>query len=189
MPLFFRFDLFLEARPEILTNILLFFWERFEDAKRTFWKYIFNWLLVSGRARSCNCAYAAKNTTILFTPYAYMCVECRCDANDTVKVFLSLEMHHFSIYSHACGATRYNMEKKFQKENLKILTFIYRKVPSSSMSRLVVHFQIFRRLMKGKFDAYVLWPLAKKLQNWTVQYLRMYRISLLKGSFKSCVWE
>ena len=22
--------------------------------------------------------------------------------------------------------------------------------------------------MKGKFDAYVLWPLAKKLQNWIV---------------------
>ena len=32
----------------------------------------------------------------------------------------------------------------------------YRKVASSSMSRLVAHFQIFRRLMKGKFDAYVL---------------------------------
>jgi hypothetical protein len=29
-------------------------------------------------------------------------------------------------------------------------------------------FQIFRRLMKGKFDAYVLWPLAKKFQNWIV---------------------
>ena len=32
----------------------------------------------------------------------------------------------------------------------------YCKVMSSSMSRLVAHFQIFRRLMKGKFDAYVL---------------------------------
>ena len=32
----------------------------------------------------------------------------------------------------------------------------YRKVVSSSLSRLVAHFQIFRRLMKGKFDAYVL---------------------------------
>ena len=32
----------------------------------------------------------------------------------------------------------------------------YRKVASSSMSRLVAHIQIFRRLMKGKFDAYVL---------------------------------
>ena len=34
--------------------------------------------------------------------------------------------------------------------------FTYRKVASSSLSRLVAHFQIFRRLMKGKFDAYVL---------------------------------
>ena len=31
-----------------------------------------------------------------------------------------------------------------------------RKVVSSSMSQLVAHFQIFRRLMKGKFDAHVL---------------------------------
>ena len=44
----------------------------------------------------------------------------------------------------------------------------YRKVASNSLSRLVAHFQIFRRLMKGKFDAYVLWPLAKKFQNWIV---------------------
>ena len=45
---------------------------------------------------------------------------------------------------------------------------IYRKVANSSLSRLVARFQIFRRLMKGKFDAYVLWPLAKKFQNWIV---------------------
>ena len=44
----------------------------------------------------------------------------------------------------------------------------YRKVTNSSLSRLVARFQTFRRLMKGKFDAYVLWPLAKKLQNWIV---------------------
>ena len=36
------------------------------------------------------------------------------------------------------------------------------------MSRLVAQFQIFRRLMKGKFDAYILWPLAKKFQTWIV---------------------
>ena len=44
----------------------------------------------------------------------------------------------------------------------------YRKVASSSMSWLVAHLRIFRMLMKGKFDAYVLWPLAKKFQNWIV---------------------
>ena len=42
----------------------------------------------------------------------------------------------------------------------------YRKVTTSSL--LVAYFQIFRRLMKGKFDAYVQWPLAKKFQNWIV---------------------
>ena len=46
----------------------------------------------------------------------------------------------------------------------------YRKVANSSLSRLVAHFQIFRRFMKGKCDAYVLWPLAKKFQNWIVDW-------------------
>ena len=32
------------------------------------------------------------------------------------------------------------------------MILVHRKVASSSMSRLVAHFQIFRRLMKGKFD-------------------------------------
>ena len=54
-------------------------------------------------------------------------------------------------------------------QNFLIQTcFRYRKVASSSMSRLVAHFQIFRGLMKGKFDAYVLWPLTKKFQTWIV---------------------
>ena len=46
--------------------------------------------------------------------------------------------------------------------------FTYHKVASSSLSLLVAHFLIFWRLMKGKFDDYVLWPLAKKFQNWIV---------------------
>ena len=33
---------------------------------------------------------------------------------------------------------------------------IYRKVANSSLSWLLARFQIFRRLMKGKFDAYIL---------------------------------
>ena len=45
---------------------------------------------------------------------------------------------------------------------------IYCKVTSSRLSLLVALPRIFRRLMKGKFDAYVLWPLAKKFQNWIV---------------------
>ena len=45
------------------------------------------------------------------------------------------------------------------------LHFTYRRVSSSSLSRIVAHFWIFRRLLKGKFDAYVVWPLAKNVQN------------------------
>ena len=44
----------------------------------------------------------------------------------------------------------------------------YRKVASSSLSWLAAHFQNFRRLMKGKIDAYVQWPLAITFQNWIV---------------------
>ena len=34
-----------------------------------------------------------------------------------------------------------------------------------SMSWLVVHPKFFRLFVKGKFDAYVLWPLPKRVQN------------------------
>ena len=36
------------------------------------------------------------------------------------------------------------------------------KVGSSKLSWLVPHLRIFRLFMKGKLDAYVLWPLAQK---------------------------
>ena len=42
-------------------------------------------------------------------------------------------------------------------------TAIYRKVASSSPSRIEAHAGLFRLLMKGIFDPYVLWPFDKKL--------------------------
>ena len=42
------------------------------------------------------------------------------------------------------------------KNVLYVFLNTYRKVASSSLSRLVAHFWIFRQIMKGKFDAYVL---------------------------------
>ena len=39
---------------------------------------------------------------------------------------------------------------------------------SSSMKPFSNKGQIFRKFMKGKFDAYVLWPLAKRFQFWIV---------------------
>ena len=44
----------------------------------------------------------------------------------------------------------------------------YRKVVSSRLFWLVAHLRIFRLFMKGKFDAYVLRPLAKLIQNWII---------------------
>ena len=46
--------------------------------------------------------------------------------------------------------------------------FIYSKVANSRLSLLVPHLRIFRLFMKGKFDAYVQWPVAKRVQNWIV---------------------
>ena len=39
---------------------------------------------------------------------------------------------------------------------------------SSSLSHLIAHFWVFRLFMKGKFNAHVSWPLAKRVQNWIV---------------------
>ena len=41
-------------------------------------------------------------------------------------------------------------------------------VANSTLSWLGEHSRIFRLFVKGKFDAYVLWPLAKRNQNWIV---------------------
>ena len=44
----------------------------------------------------------------------------------------------------------------------------YCKVVISRLSWLVAHPRIFRLLMNRKFDAYVLWPLTKRFQNWII---------------------
>ena len=36
--------------------------------------------------------------------------------------------------------------------------------------RLVAHLRIFTLFMRGKFDAYLLWPLAKRVQNWIADW-------------------
>ena len=63
-------------------------------------------------------------------------------------------------------------------------TLAYGKVASRNRSRLCSStpkiFRLFR--MKGKFDACVLWPLAKKVKNWIVA--RVY-CSRLYGNLKS----
>ena len=51
---------------------------------------------------------------------------------------------------HNKGGSRGRRPKHLQ---ITVVSFDYRKVTTSSL--LVADFQIFRRLMKGKFDAYV----------------------------------
>ena len=54
-----------------------------------------------------------------------------------------------SVFAHDCSS---NLLMKIRPFDF----FKYRKVASSRLSRLVAHFWIFRLLIKGKFDAYVL---------------------------------
>ena len=71
------------------------------------------------------------------------------------------------------------------KTDLFIHTYYaYHKVESSRLSQLVAHPSTFRMFMKGKFDAYVLWPLTKCFYNWIVnrstpldlQYIKLKRL-------------
>ena len=64
-------------------------------------------------------------------------------------------VYHFEI--------AWEMGRHFQ--NLVFEMHTYRKVASSRLYRLVAHSMIFRLFMKGKFDVYVLCPLAKRVQN------------------------
>ena len=78
----------------------------------------------------------------------------------------------------------------------------YRKVASRSTSRLVARPRIFRLFMKGKFDAYVLWPLAFDLwplivdrstaRDFTVSVpiiLTKLRLVLWKSCYKALTFE
>ena len=60
------------------------------------------------------------------------------------------------------GDYRYLRKKKFISI-LKIHTLRYHIVASTSPSRTEAHAGLFRSLMKGIFDPYVLWPFDKKL--------------------------
>ena len=78
--------------------------------------------------------------------------------------------------------------------------FLYSvKVTSSRLSPLVAHLRISRLFMKGNFDAYVLWPWAKKVENWIIDWSNAHdfmvrsckfyhsRIEVLKNCSVFCV--
>ena len=61
----------------------------------------------------------------------------------------------------------------YETENLRLGPFrVAFTVKSQAVDYLlnVAHLSIFRVLMKVKFDAYVLWPLAKRVWNWIVYW-------------------
>ena len=75
---------------------------------------------------------------------------------------ITLIFNHFIFYK----------DDKFLRTQIYVWSLItmisleYRKVTSSRLSWLAAHSRIFKLFMTGKFDAYVLWPLAKRVQNW-----------------------
>ena len=69
-------------------------------------------------------------------------------------------------------------------KNFDIWLWTYRKVSSSRLSWSIALSKIFRRLVKGKFDACVLWPLAKKFWNWVHERTSMFIPKLEHMYFK-----
>ena len=73
----------------------------------------------------------------------------------------------------------------FQFYSFHIVTFYdYCKVASSRLYWLVALPKIFRRLMNGKFDVHVLWPLAKRFQNWIVAQSTVFHYMVLDSKCK-----
>ena len=85
---------------------------------------------------------------------------------ELLKPFLTLWCHNYLtavFYILVQCQPRLNFEiRPIVDEGVR---FNYCKVASSRLSWLVAHFWIFRLIMKGEFDNYVLWPLAQRVQN------------------------
>ena len=70
-----------------------------------------------------------------------------------LKSCVSMISHNF--YSKNLGILEYFRKEKLSGSGTLLEFFKHSKVASSSLSRLVAHFWIFRLFMKGNFDAYV----------------------------------
>ena len=70
----------------------------------------------------------------------------------------------YACYSQKCKWS-FVVKSDFERLFFSNFQIEYRKVANSKLSRLVACLRIFRLLMKGGFDDYVLWPLAKRVKN------------------------
>ena len=75
-----------------------------------------------------------------------------------------------------------NLHNKF----LQPLKMALSSPGTSKLSRLVVHLRLFRLFMKGEFNAYVLWPLVKRVQNWIVD-LTKWKCEFLEILILLCI--
>ena len=68
---------------------------------------------------------------------------------------------------------------------LSYFTYSKEKISQNFVTFSEYILRIFRLFMKGKFDAYVLWPLAKRVQNWIVDRstARGFTVFKLKYNF------
>ena len=93
-----------------------------------------------------------KNTfPLLLDSYLSVFLEC----NKSRKTALHLYYAQW-VQIRSDSKRTFFLKQLHSYQEIIIQLFSYRKVENSSLFWLVTHFQIFRRLMKGKFDAYVL---------------------------------
>ena len=89
--------------------------------------------------------------------------------NHSRAIFVTyVESIHVGKKPFKCNTWNNMFKKRIKKMYLFIWKHTYRIVASRSTSRLVTCLGLFRLLMKGIFDPYVLWPFGKKLIFWIV---------------------
>ena len=70
----------------------------------------------------------------------------------------------FCLWQKNCPSLGNVSINRVMSKEQTFLYFAYSKVASSRLSWLVAHPSTFRMFMKGKFDAYVLWPKVSKIE-------------------------
>jgi hypothetical protein len=127
------------------------------------------------------CAY--NQDSLLLATLRYILEQFSC-INGCI---LHSQWHHFKIDDQRYSSFAIAASFKSSKETINIAKtyFAYPKVLNSRLSWLVAHPSIFRMFTWVKFDAFVLWPLAKSFQNWivdrsTARYFTVYVVHKLR---------
>ena len=104
--------------------------------------------------------------------------------NHSRAIFVTyVESIHVGKKPFKCNTWNNMLKKRIKTMYLFIWKHTYRIVASRSTSRLVTCLGLYRLLMKGIFDPYVLWPFGKKLIFWLLTRVSTHDFTV---SIKSC---